>query len=331
MKVLILTEREIEPLLSMDEVIDAVEMAFREKGLGYVQMPAKQYLNYGKYGGDLRSMPSYLERLDISAVKVVNSHPENPAKHGLPTVMATIVLVDPKTGAPLAIMGGRWITAMRTGAAGAIAAKYLARKDSRVVGLVGAGTQAKTQLAGLLALYEELDEVRVWSRTESTRDNFVSEMQSKYQDKTRIVSVEDLEDVVKEVDILVTSTASRSPIVSSRWISEGLHITCIGADAPGKEELDPQILKRSKIVLDDWDQGLHSSEINVPYSQGIITEEHVWGDICEIVAGLKLGRTSDNEITVFTSTGLAIQDAVTAKLVYDKAIKSGMGKLIDFM
>ncbi len=331
MKTLLLTDSEIRPLLSMDEVMEAVEEAFKEKGLGYAQMPAKPYLFYTRYDGDLRMMSSYLERLNISAVKVVNSHPNNPARSKLPTVMATIILIDPKNGAPLAIMGGTLITAMRTGAAGGIAAKYLARKDSRIVGLVGAGTQARTQLAALLALYGRLEEVRVWSRTLSTREKYASEMRVSYGDRARITLVDNVREAVEGVDILVTTTPSREPLISDKWVSKGTHITCIGADAPGKEELDPSILKRAKIVVDDWEQASHGGEINVPLAKGVITKEDIWGDICEIVAGLKPGRTSPDEVTIFTSTGLAIQDAAAAKLVYDKAVSMGVGRFLELI
>jgi len=325
MRVLLLTEKDVKPLLSMSEVMEAVETAFREKALGHVQMPPKIYLSYEKYNGDLRAMPSYLERLDVSAVKVVNSHPDNPKKFGLPTVMATIILVNPKTGAPLAIMSGSWITAMRIGAAGGIAAKYLARKDSKVIGLVGAGTQARTQLMALLNVYGKVEEVRVWSRSEATREKYVSEMKLLYGEQAQIFSVGNVKDAVTDADVIVTTTPSRKPIVSDRWVSEGTHINCIGADAPGKEELDPSILKRAKIYVDDWEQGLHSGEINVPLAEGIITKDAVVGELGEVIAGLKPGRSSADEITVFTSTGLAIQDAVTAKLVYDKALVNNLG------
>jgi len=235
MKTLLLTEKNIKQLLAMDEVMDVVESAFKEKGLDQVQMPAKLYLFYKKHNGDLRAMPSYLEELDISAVKVVNVHPENRGKYDLPTVMATIVLIDPKNGAPLAIMGGTNITDMRTGAAGGIAAKYLARKSSKVVGLVGAGAQSKTQLLALLSLYGKLREVKVWSRTEKTRDQFVAEMEPVCSGSTEIVSVGNIKDAAKDVDILVTTTPSRKPIILGNWIAPGTHINCIGADAPGKE------------------------------------------------------------------------------------------------
>jgi len=331
MKILLLTEKDVEQLLSMDEVMEAVESAFSEKGLDRVQMPAKLYLFYGKYSGDLRTMPSYLEQLDISAVKVVNVHPENPKKYGLPTVMAIIILVNPKNGAPLAIVGGTRITSMRTGAAGGIAAKYLSRRDSKVVGLVGAGTQARTQLTALLSLYGKLEEVRVWSRTEKTRDACVAEMKAAFGEAARMVSVESVKEAVEGADIVVTTTPSREPLVSGEWVRPGMHFNCIGADAPGKEELDPAILKRAKIVVDNWEQASHSGEINIPLAKGIITKRDVWGEIGEVVAGLKPGRTSSDEITVFTSTGLAIQDAVTAELAYKKALAKKIGRFIEIM
>jgi alanine dehydrogenase len=331
MKTLLLTEKDIKQLLTMDEVMQVVESAFKAKGLGHAQMPAKIYLFYNKYKGDLRAMPSYLEELDISAVKIVNSHPENPTKHGLPTVMATIILVNPKNGTPIAIMGGTWITDMRTGAAGGIAAKYLAKKDSKIVGLVGAGAQARTQLMGLLSFYKKFEEVRVWSRTEKTRDAYVTEMKPIYGKVAKIVPTESVKDAVEGADIVVTTTASREPVVSNDWVEAGMHFNCIGADAPGKQELDPAILTRAKIIVDDWEQASHSGEINVPLTKGIITKQNVWAEIGEIVAGLKAGRTSSDEITVFTSTGLAVQDAVTANLAYKKALAKGIGKLLEIV
>jgi len=328
MKILLLSEKDVTPLLSISEVMEAVESAFKEKALGRVQMPAKPYLFYKKYNGDLRTMPSYLEKLDISAVKIVNVHPDNSRKYNLPTVIATIVLIDPRNGAPLAIMGGTHITAMRTGAAGGIAAKYLARKDSRVVGLVGAGTQAKTQLMALLSIYDRLEEVRVWSRTEKTREAYVDEMKTKCGE-TEIIPVENVKEAVEGADIVVTTTPSRKPLVFSDWVSSGMHFNCIGADAPGKEEMDPKILKKAKIVVDDWEQASHGGEINVPLAKGIITKENVWAEICEVVGGLKPGRSSSDEITVFVSTGLAIHDAVTADLAYKKALEKNLGQFVE--
>ena len=291
-------------------------------------MPAKIYLYFSKYNGDLRTMPSYLEELEISAVKIVNVHPDNPSKHKLPTVMAVIILADPSTGFPLAIMGGTTVTDMRTGAAGGIAAKFLARKDSKIVGLVGAGAQARTQLMALFEVYNKLEEIRVWSRNPETKRTFQSEAEREYGNLCKFVSEESVRKTVEGADIVVTTTPSRKPLVMNDMVSSGMHINCIGADAVGKEELDPRILNRAKIVIDDWMQASHSGEINVPLSDKIISKEDIWAEIGEIVAGLKLGRISEDEITVFTSTGLAVQDAVTAKIAYDKALQKRIGKFI---
>src|SRR4030067_3436264 len=328
LETLLLRDDQVKKLLSISEVIKAVEMAFEQKGIGRVQMPAKVYLYFKKYNGDLRTMPSYLEQLDISAVKIVNVHPDNPSKHKLPTVMAVIILVDPSRGIPLAIMGGTTVTDMRTGAAGGIAAKFLARKDSKIVGLVGAGAQARSPLMELFEVYKKLDEIRVWSRNPETKRILLFEAEREYGNLCKFVPEESVRKTVEGADIVVTTTPSREPLVMNDMISPGMHINCIGADAIGKEELDPSILQRAKIVIDDWEQASHSGEINVPLSDKIITKEDVWAEIGEIVAGLKPGRISEDEITVFTSTGLAVQDAVTAKIAYDKALQKRIGKFI---
>lgn len=328
LETLILTDKEVKSLLSFPEVIEAVESAFKQKGLGLVQMPAKIYLYYKKHSGDLRAMPSFLEELNISAVKIVNVHPKNPTTIGLPTVMAIIILIDPSTGAPIAVMGGTTITDMRTGAAGSVAAKYLAKKDSKIVGFVGAGAQAKTQLAALLEVCANLKEVRVWSRTKSTRNRFLTEAIQGYGKQFEVVSAESVRKAVVGADIVVTTTPSRKPLVMNDMISAGTHINCIGADAVGKEELDPIILKRGKIVVDDWAQASHSGEINVPLTRGIITKENIWAEIGEIVAGIKLGRKREDEITIFVSTGLAVQDAVTANIAFSKAKTAKIGRYI---
>ncbi len=322
MSLLILKGDEIKSLLTMDEVLTVVEEAFKEKGFGRVQMPPKPYLFFEKYGGDLRVMPSYLEKLDISAVKIVNSHPENP-KYGLPTVMAVIVFVEPKTGVPLAIMDGTWITAMRTGAASGVATKYLGRRNSQKLGLVGAGTQAYTQLMAMSKVMS-LKEVKVWSLREEEAKTFVEKVENQYPN-TKFLVAKTVKEAVEDADVIVTATPSRKPLVKDEWVKNGSHINAIGADAPGKQELDPKILKRAKIVVDDMEQGCHGGEVNVPLAEGIISKEDIYGELGEIVAGKKAGRASDEETTVFVSTGLAIQDAVTADLVYRKAIKKGLG------
>lgn len=323
MDVLWLDQSDVQSLLDMHSTIEAVENGFRQHGLKKVQMPPKSYLYFQKYNGDLRTMPVYIEEEDIAGVKIVNVHPDNHQK-GLPTVMAVIVLNSTQTGAPLAIMDGTFITDMRTGAAGGVAAKYLARKNSHIVGMVGVGDQARTQLLALSQVMD-IQKVKLFCRNMSHCDHFEKDM-------IHLISCEFLKkDKIKDVcdcDILVTTTPVREPIVMSEWIKEGTHINAIGADAKGKEELDPQLLLHAKVIVDDMIQASHSGEVNVPLLNGIITQKQIYCELGEVVCGIHPGRQSDDEITIFDSTGLAVQDIVTANMIYKKALEHGMGQSI---
>ncbi|MDI6806585.1 MAG: alanine dehydrogenase [Candidatus Aenigmarchaeota archaeon] len=325
MKVLLISRKEVEGIVSMKEVMEVVENAFRAKGLEKVQMPPKLYVTFPN--GDFRTMPCYIPELGFGGVKIVNVHPENPEKYKLPTVMAIIVLIEPETGKPLAIMDGTWITNMRTGAVGGIAAKYLARKNSKIIGMVGVGAQARTQLLALNEVFD-IEEVRIRDRTLESCKKFEEDMKFL---GLNIVIKERIEDVVKGCDILVTTTPVTQPIVKNGWISEGMHINAIGADAVGKEELEPEILKRAKVVVDDREQAIHSGEINVPISKGIFKPEEIYAELGEVIAGKKNGRVNDEEIIIFDSTGLAIQDLAAATLVYRKAKEVGLGSEVELL
>jgi alanine dehydrogenase len=313
--ILVLSETDVQNLISPRTVIDAVEEAFEKYGLGEVKMPAKMYLDLPEYGGDFRAMPAYIS--GYAGIKWVNAHPKN-AEKGTRTVMATIILNDPATGAPLAYMDGTIITNYRTGAAAAIASKYLARKDARSLGLVGAGEQAKTQLMCIGELFD-LNEVRICDVNAQTVERLIAE----FPDYTFTKC--DLEQAAG-ADIVSTTTPVRNPIVKSEWVKEGTHINAMGADAAGKQEIDPCLLVREdvKVVVDDMEQALHSGEINVPVSECILSRDKIYGQLSDIVVGRLKGRQA-NEITVFDSTGLAIQDMFTAKLLYEKALEKGIG------
>ena len=322
LKMKILTIEDVKQLLTMKDAIELIGAAFLEKGLKRVQMPPKSYLFFKKYNGDLRVMPSYLEGLDEVGVKLVNAHPNNLEKYGLPTVLATIMLFDPKTGAPVCIMDGTWITAMRTAAATGIATKYLARKDAKIVGMIGAGYQAPFQLEALREVME-VELVKVYDRRKERIEKFAEEMRAKLG--LDVEAMDTAEDAVKGADVLVTVTPTRAPVVKDEWVAEGMHINGVGADAPGKQELEPAILKRAKIIVDDWDQACQSGEVNVPLAKGEMTRGDIYCELGEIVAGLRPGRTSDDEITIFDSTGLSIQDVITGWHVFRMAEQRGMG------
>jgi alanine dehydrogenase len=319
-QILWLNRKEVESLLDMKGTLKVVEEAFRQHGLKKVQMPPKLYLYFKNHNGDLRTMPGYLEEQDITGVKIVNVHPDNP-KIGLPTVMALMILNSTETGAPLAIMDGTYLTDMRTGAAGGVAVKYLARKNAKTVGFVGTGNQARSQL---LAISEIIDihEIKATSTSEKQTLAFKDDMELKIE--CEITAKKTIREVC-DCDILVTTTPSRQPIVMNEWISEGTHINAIGADAPGKEELDPLILKRAKVIVDDIQQASHSGEVNVPISKGSLSVEDIFGELGEVIIGKKKARMKDSDITVFDSTGLAIQDIATADMVYRKALGANVG------
>lgn len=293
--------------LDLREVNRAIEEAFAEHGRGNVQMPPKDYVFFQK--GDFRTMPGYIPSLDIAGVKVVNVHPDNRDK-GLPTVMAVIVIIDPETGSPEAVLNGTRLTDLRTAAAGAVAAKYLSPSGRVSIGLFGSGRQAQTQVAAT-ALELEIDEIRVWSRNVSHAKSFCK-LFPEYE--CRPATPEE----ACECELIITATPSREPLMKSEWVREGTHINAIGADAPGKEELDPAILNRATVVVDDPRQAIHSGEINVPVKKGLFTEEMIAGTLGEYVLGQKR-RKSQREITVFDSTGLAIQDLAISKIAMEEA------------
>jgi alanine dehydrogenase len=324
MDILWLNQSDVKSVLDMPSAMLAVESGFREHGLRKVQMPPKSYLYFKKHNGDLRTMPSFMEEQDIAGVKIVNVHPDNREK-GLPTVMAVVVLNSTQTGAPLAIMDGTYLTDMRTGAAGGVAAKYLARPDSTVIGMVGTGDQARTQLLALLQSFD-IGQVKITCRKPGSCDAFMNQMQQSLN--CDIILTDSIRDVC-DCDILVTTTPVRSPLVKSEWVHEGTHINAIGADAAGKQELESSLLKRSKVVVDDIVQASHSGEVNVPISTGVFSEADIYAELGELVAGIKPGRESDEEITIFDSTGLAIQDLVTANMVYGMALESGIGRKLE--
>jgi len=292
------TEKGLNP----KEVNRVVEQAFADHGKGLVQMPPKIYVTLPQ--GDFRTMPAYLPSLGIAGVKIVNVHPDNPAR-GLPTVMALMILLDIPTGKPEAIINATQLTDLRTGAAGAVACKYLSPKKEVILGLVGTGRQAQAQVA---AIGQEIriNEIRVWSRNPVHAERFSTDIQGIECHSTSIERVCDC-------DVLVTTTPSRTPVVMSRWVHEGTHINAIGADAPGKEELEPALLSRARVFVDDMAQAVHSGEINVPIQHGLYSKEMIAGTLGEIVIGKK-GRKQPDEITIFDSTGLAIQDLAIAKI-----------------
>jgi len=308
----LIDESKVEELLGMDDTLEVVERAFRLQAEAKVIMPPKLYLDLPDHQGDFRAMPAYVD--GSVGLKWVCVYPNN-KDNKLPSIMAIIILCDPNTGCPIAVMDGTYITKMRTGAAGGVAVKYLARKDSSVIGMIGAGVQAKTQLLAISEVLAKIDEVKVFDVQNDTSLRFAREMGTQLNIKIRPVG-----SIAKatEADIVVTTTPSTKPVVKREHIRPGTHINAIGADAKGKQELEVELQKNAKIIVDDIEQAAHSGEINVPISEGLIKAGDIYGDLGEIVANIKKGRENDEEVTIFDSTGLAILDIICAKLLYNK-------------
>jgi alanine dehydrogenase len=323
----LITRAQVESVLTMADAVAAVEDAFAAYGQGRAQMPPKSYLQFEQ--GDLRSMPAYLPHLGLAAVKNVNVHPANDQ---LPAVMATVTLFDPETGFPLAVMDGTYLTAVRTGAAGGIAAKYLARPDAAAACFVGAGRQAETQLAGLMRTVPAIRRVFVFDIDIDRARDFAHRSGIAYGIEASACR---LDEAVEAADVLATVTPAREPLVREDCLRPGTHINAIGADAPGKQELAPEVLQGAKVVVDDWEQASHGGEINVAVSKGLIEREDIHADIGQVVAGTKPGREDPDEITVFDSTGLAIQDLACAAHVFRRLTSDagtrGALNTIDFL
>jgi alanine dehydrogenase len=318
MTTLILSSKDMTSLASMRMATKAVESAFAAHGRGEASMPPKVYLDLEDVGGDFRAMPA--RSGTYAGVKWVNSHPQNPQRHGLPTVLGTYILNDAATARPLAIMDGTLLTALRTGAAAGVASKYLAPKHPKTLGVVGCGAQASFIVEAHRVFWPDID-VLLFDRSMEAMERSVASFGA---------TASSLE-VVAASDIVCTGTPSREPVVYPNMLGTNVHINAMGADAEGKQELDAGILGASRVVIDDVAQAAHSGEINVPLHKGEFALDDVSAVLGEIVAGLKPGRLDDDGWTVFDSTGLAIQDLFLAAEIYQAALAADVGHSIDLV
>ena len=343
-KTLLLNKDDVHENVQMPELISAIEDAFAAYESGDAQMPPKSYIDLPQYNGDFRSMPAYLEvrggeysasqrdsdesradgDWDAAGIKWVNVHPDNDDKYDLPTVMGTMIYSDPENAFPLALLDGTELTMLRTGAAAAVATDYLAVEDASSMGIIGAGVQSYTQLRAISEV-RDIEEVVISDLDEERVADFIDAFEDEFD--IRAGSIEE----AASCDVLSTVTPVESPIVPREAVGDHTHINAMGADAEGKHELDDEILLDSKLVIDDYEQTTHSGEINVPWSEGVLDDDDIYGSVGEIVTEKKPGRTADDGISVFDSTGLAIQDVAAAHVVYEHATEHGNGYGFDLL
>ena len=319
--VLFLSAADVRAVLTLDECIAAVERAFRLHGEGKTVPPAVLGVHVPTGGFHIKAGVLSLSR-NYFAAKVNANFPENPARFELPTIQGMIILCDADNGSPLALLDSGDITALRSAAATAVAAKHLARPDSRVVTVCGCGKQGRAQLAALTRLFS-LETVFAHDKNRQHALDFKHELAADLD--ISIIVIDDVSDRVRRSDICITCTTSQEPFVSKKDIGPGLFIAAVGADNPHKQEIHPALMASSKIVCDVIEQCAAMGDLHHALDAGTITIQSVHAELGEIVAGRKPGRETAEEVIVFDSTGMALQDVASAATVYEKAIREQVG------
>jgi ectoine utilization protein EutC len=325
---LVLRESDIRVLLDPASCLRAVEDAFSAYSSGGAELPSVIHLDVPESRGEIHIKAGHLHGGRHYAVKIASGFYDNPAR-GLAQNDGMVLVFDAGTGAPAALLlDNGFITDRRTGAAGGVAARHLARPEIRTVGLVGCGGQARHQLEAL-ALVRSFVEVRVWGRRPERARACAADLARLpgLPEGCRVAAVGTAREAVEGCDVVVTVTASREPLVRAEWVAPGQHITAVGSDGPDKQELDPEILRRAdRVVADSRSQCLRLGEIHHAVAGGLIAESKVDAELGEITAGRKPGRRSASEITVCDLTGVGVQDVAAAALVLARAGESGRGE-----
>ena len=325
---LLLSRKDVASVLTMEDCLAAVETAFGELARGKANMPQRTVIKIEDHKGLFLGMPAYIGGdLNALGLKVVTVYPDNPSEYGEPTIFGTLILCDPKTGKCIAVMDAGYLTAVRTGAASAVATKHLAKADARDCVVFGAGIQARKQLEAI-QLVRPLHQVQVVDINAEVRDKFCTEMSAELG--VEVTATDNIEAAVRESDIIVTASCSPTPVFDGQWLKPGTHINNIGSHSPAARELDTTTVKRSKFVADLKEANLaEAGDILIPIQEGAVTEDHIYADLGELVIGAKPGRENDQEITVFKSCGLAVQDVSSALAVYEAAKAQGVGTEVD--
>ena len=323
---LLLNREDIEKVFTMKDSIEAVKEAFTLFTEGKGVVPLRTNIQAPKYGGAMLFMPGFIEDLDCAAIKIVSIFPRN-IDMGKPSAPATVLLMDGTTGEVTSILDGTYVTQLRTGAASGAAFDVLGRKDAKKGALIGTGGQAATQLEAMIVA-RNLDEVRVFDANPERTEAFVKRMQKELNDYgTKIIAGKSSDDTIEDADLIVTVTPSSKPVFDGSKVKKGATVSCVGSYQPHMQEMDPVILTRaSKIFFDSVDAVLsEAGDILIPLEDGTITKDDFSGDLGEVLLGKVNGRDNDDEIIVFKTVGISLQDLVTAKKIYDKALEKNIG------
>lgn len=318
----LLSADDVRAAVSMTEAIDAVRAGFIALSTGRATVPLRTTLSMPD--GLTLYMPAYIQGEPVSTVKVVSVYPGNPAR-SLPTIIARVLVLDASTGQPLALMDGTSLTALRTGAASGLATQLLAREDAHILGVIGAGAQARTQIEAVCAV-RTINEIRVYSPNHAQA--MADELRGRYS--ARIVVTPNAHEALLGADVICTATNSKTPVVRNEDISPGVHINGIGSFTSEMQEIGPNVVSRARVIVDHrasaWAE---AGDLIIPRDQGIILEQHAQIEIGEVAAGLAPGRETTDQITFFKSVGNAVQDAAVAARVLQVAEERGLGQVVE--
>jgi alanine dehydrogenase len=323
---LVLSESQVKGLIDLDELIAVLEQAHIQYSTGKAVMPVRLVVPLPQIQGRITSMPGFLSENKALGMKVVTYFHDNP-KQNLPAILATIMLFSAETGKMIAAMDGGYITAIRTACASALATKVLANSNTPVLGILGAGVQARAHILAL-ARVRQLSRIKLYSPSGTSATNLKAELEPHCG--VPIEVVRSAEDAVRDSDLLVTVTTAKEPVLKANWLKPGAHINAVGSHRPDLREIDGATLNRAKLVVDSRDAIMaECGDILLALKEKSISESDIHGEIGEVLAGSKPGRSNASEITLYKSVGIAIQDVATAQLVYRKAREQNIGTNVE--
>jgi alanine dehydrogenase len=323
---LVLSEEQVRSLIDIEELINALEQAHVQYAAGKAVMPVRLVVPLPQIQGRITSMPGYLSEDQALGMKVVTYFQNNPARN-LPAILATVMLFSAATGKMIAIMDGSTITAIRTACASAMATKVLANPETPVLGILGAGVQARAHIEALSRI-RKLRQIKIFSPSGTSATAIKNELEPRVG--VGIEVARSAEETVRNADLVVTATTSTEPILKSDWLKPGAHINAVGSHRPDSREIDGPTLARSKVVVDSREAMMaECGDLLLAIKEKSITESHLHAEIGEVLAGAKPGRTNAGEVTLYKSVGIAIQDVATAQLVYGKATRQNVGTSVD--
>jgi alanine dehydrogenase len=336
-----LTEADVKSVLTMDDLIETMESALKAFSAGQVAQPVRTVIPIHGEHAFFGLMPALAQSPAALGAKLVTVFGSNAAR-GLPSHLASIVLLDPETGALLALLDGRYITEARTAAVSAVSSRLLARKTAKSLAIIGSGVQARSHLEALSRVHT-LRQVTVWSPNKLRRDAFVEEAKTAtgsdpnlQGDSTNrgqtptITAVDHAGEAVVGADVIVLVTSSPTPVIEDGWVKPGAHVISVGACRPTQREMDPALVARARLFVDSRTAALvESGDVLLGIQEGRFAADHIVAEIGELAAGA-IGRRSDADVTIFKSLGLAVEDVTAAELAYRRAVERGIGQELAF-